>query len=71
LPLDSDVNLSVLARRFEISGRDIKQAVLAAARAAAAREAEAGVVTMADLERAAADRLTEGKSIGFRGSACG
>jgi len=65
LPLGSQVDLLLLARRYEISGRDIKQAVLAAARAVAARGAHGAVVEMADLERAAAERLKEARSIGF------
>jgi hypothetical protein len=67
LPLGGDVDLCRLARRFEISGRDIKQAVLSAARAAAARGGSAAMLTMADLERAAAERLVEGRTIGFAG----
>ncbi len=65
LPLAEDVNLPDLAQRYEISGRDIKQAVLAAARAAVARAGHTAVVTMLDLERAAAGRLNEAARIGF------
>jgi hypothetical protein len=66
LPLAPDVDLELLARRHEISGRDIKQAVLAAARAAVARDGHAARVTMSDLETAAASRRQDtSTAIGF------
>jgi hypothetical protein len=69
LPLGPGVDLPALARRFEMSGRDIKQAVLAAARSAAARDGAGAQVTMGDLERAAAGRLMEVRTIGFHDAA--
>ncbi len=65
LPLSPDVSLLTLAQRYDLSGRDIKQAVLMAVRAAANRGGAGGVVMMVDLERAAAERMKETCSIGF------
>jgi len=60
LPLTDDVDLADLSRRYEISGRDIKQAVLTAARNAVQRKGKCRVVTMTDLCTAAESRAAVG-----------
>ncbi len=68
LPLSDDVDLGELARTYAISGRDIKQAVLMAARTAAHRGGAHPMVTMKDLEEAARSRRPgEDGKIGFAG----
>ncbi len=64
LPLSDDVDVETLARMYELSGRDIKQAVLMAARTAAHRGDEEAMVVMNDLEKAARSRLSGDNVIG-------
>ena len=64
LPLSDDVDVETLARMYELSGRDIKQAVLMAARTAAHRGDEEAMVVMNDLEKAARSRLSGDDVIG-------
>lgn len=56
-PLDEDVDVTKLARRFELSGGLIRNAVLASALEAAAMPASQRRITQAMLERAAAEQL--------------
>jgi len=69
LPVEVGVDVARLARRYALSGRDIKQAALAAATAALRRAGPEGRITMADLEAAAEERCRhDGSRIGFGGA---
>lgn len=57
LPLAGDVDLAALARRFGLTGGEVKNAVLAGCGRAFARSGTAGPVTQADLELSARDQL--------------
>ena len=56
VPLGPDVDLSALARRFGLTGGEVKNAVLAGCGRAFARSGAAGPVFQSDLELAARDR---------------
>jgi len=56
-PLADDVDLEVLADRYELTGGYIKNAVLAAVADAVHSDGESPVITMRHLERAAGDQL--------------
>ena len=60
VPLADDVDLTDLARRFELTGGLIKNAVLVATAEAVRRHGEGGPVDAAALERAAAQQLRTG-----------
>jgi SpoVK/Ycf46/Vps4 family AAA+-type ATPase len=69
LPLTADVNLDILAERFELSGGDIKSVVLRTATRAALRPAPSRVVGMKDLIDSCQEEVkkaSEGPSDGAR-----
>ncbi len=56
-PLADDIDLPALARRFGLTGGQVKNAMLAGCGRAFARDGAAGPIRHADLERAARDQL--------------